>query len=114
MTNNFDIIFEQSNPLWGAFLEVNQATNGLLGSMILITIFIVSTYVFMRRTQDITKSLLSSLHITTIMALILFYAFKMSVTTATTPLVSEIVMLSLIMGEVISIAVIYFTRSKGS
>ena len=65
----------QDNPFLGLFFEVNEATAGFLAYCILLLIFIVASYVMMRRTQDIAKSLIGGLHITTILSILLFYHF---------------------------------------
>jgi len=109
MKYNFTTIFGETNPLYGAILEVNNATSHLLVPCILAIIFIVSSYVMIRRTQDMGKSLLSSMHIVMITSLILFYAGKMMGDV----LVTEVLMLSIIMIEIIGVAAIYFTRGKG-
>lgn len=107
---NFSTMFGEDNPLYGMILEVNNATNGLLIYFMLIVVYIVSSYIIMRRTQDINKSLLNSLHIVMILALILFYAGA----TSGVVLVSEVVMLTLIVAEILGIAGMYYMRMKGA
>jgi len=110
MKYNFTTTFAETNPLYGAILEVNNATSGLLIYCILAIIFIVSSYVMIRRTQDIGKSLLSSLHILMVTTLILFYAGKQMGNI----LVPEALMLTIIVAEIIGIAGLYFNRMKGA
>ena len=107
---NFTTTFAEANPLYGAMIEVNNATNHLLIYCILAIIFIISSYVMIRKTQDIGKSLLSSMHILMIVSLILFYAGKMMGDV----LVPEVLMLSIIMIEILGIAGLYFNRMKGA
>ena len=115
LKHDFAITNSQTNMFWGAMLDINNATSGMFGWAILLLIFAVSSYVFMRKTQDFGKSLLSGLHITTILAILLFYAGK--ITTGITivyPLVSEVVMLTLLVAEAVSVGGMYFLRNKGS
>jgi hypothetical protein len=104
---SFEYLNSTTNPIWGVMLEVNNATSGLLGYSLLAVVFVVSAFVFMRRTQDISKSLLSSLHITTILCLLLFYAGK----TTGYVFIGEVLFYALLVIEAVAIALVYFNRS---
>lgn len=108
MKYNFSLLGE-TDPFLGLILEVNNASNGLWGVLFLMFVFVVSTYVFLNRTQDIGKSSLMGLHICVLLGLIMFYAGKY----VGHVLLSEIFMLGLIILECGSLAGAYFMRSKG-
>lgn len=105
--HNFSILTSTDNPILGAIIEVNEAGSGILIYALLIVLFTISAYVLNKKTQDTEKSLITALHITTISALLLFYAGKTSGYT----LVPEVIMLGLLVIEAISIGAIYFVRS---
>ena len=107
---NLSTMYAQDNPMYGAMLEVNIATSGLLIYMILAIIFIVSAYSFIRRTNDIAKSLLSSVHIVMILSVILYYMGK----TTGYVLVPEVLLLSIVVVEIFGITGLYFNRMKGA
>jgi hypothetical protein len=90
-------------------VEVNNATNGFLTVGFLLLFFIVSTYVSNQKTQDISKSMIISLHMVTMLSLLLFYAGKVLSET----LIPDVLMLGILVIEGISIAGIYFARSDG-
>lgn len=115
LKHNLSILYSQNDPFWGIMLELNHATSGLLGWCILISIFGISVWVATKQTQDLTKSLLTGLWITSLIAIILFYASKATTgVTVIYPLVSEIVMLTLLVGSAVSVAGMYFLRNKGA
>tara|TARA_R100001530_G_scaffold109711_1_gene77069 strand:+ start:231 stop:539 length:309 start_codon:yes stop_codon:yes gene_type:complete len=98
-----------TDPFLGLILEVNNASNGLWGILFLLFVFTVSTYVYLNRTQDIGKSAIMGLHICVLLGLLLFYMGRLVGQT----LLHETVMLGLIVGEVFSLGMAYFMRSKG-
>lgn len=104
--HNLSLMNSIDNPLVGLIFDVNHATGGFLIYSILFLVFAVSSFVFNRKTNDIGKSMLSSLYITSLLALILFYGGKMQ----GIELVSEVVMLTLLVATAVSLAAIYFTR----
>lgn len=106
--HTFAILNSTSNPLWGAFLEVSEATNGSLGVGLLVLFFVVSTFVFIRRTQDVGKSLASSLHVVVILGLLLYYGGKVSGYVV----ISDVLMLGLIVAEVLTVAGLYYFRTN--
>lgn len=106
--NAFSILNSSSNPLWGAMLEVNEATSGGLGYSFIILIFIVSSFVVIRRTQDIGKSLATGLHITTMLTLILYYAGKVEGFI----FINDVTMLGLVVAEVLTIGGLYYFRTN--
>lgn len=115
LKHDLSLVFNSENPLWGLILEINAATSGLLGWAFLLVIYIVAAYVAIRQTQDTGKSLLSALWITTLSAVLLFYASKITTDVVVThPLVSEVVMLFLLVASAVATAGTYFLRNKGA
>ena len=108
MKNYFSLLNGTDNPLFGVILEVNAVTSGFLVYGLLFFLFVVSTWVFMRRTQDIGKSMLSSVHVVVIIGLLLFYMGK----TQGVVLVSDVFMLALLVVEALALAGIYYFRSN--
>jgi uncharacterized membrane protein YhaH (DUF805 family) len=107
--NNLSIMLGQDNPFLGLIFEVNEATAGFLAYCMLLLIFIVASYVMMRRTQDIAKSFIGGLHITTILSILLFYMGKLGGYV----LIPNLLMLALLVGESIAVALLYYQRMKG-
>jgi len=103
---NFSGMSDYGNPIWGAMVEIKSATAGLFPYVLLLVIFIVASYVFLRRTQDIAKSLISSNHIISVLTLILFYAGK----TSGVEFISEVFLLVVLVVECFGLAGLYFMR----
>lgn len=106
MKHDFAILSTIDNPILAILALINNATSGLFIYGILIAIFVVSLYVFMRRTSDIGKSLISSMHILTLLTAILYYAGKIGGII----LVADVFMLSIVVLESIALAGLYFMR----
>lgn len=104
--HNFSTMMGEDNPLWGVMLEVNNATNHFLAYTLITAIFIIATYVFMRKTNDIAKSLISATHISVILTILLFYAGK----SEGVVFVSDVFMLGLMVMEVLAIGGWYYMR----
>ncbi len=114
LKHNLSIMTSQSDPFWGVMLELNTASHGLFGWGIILIVFVVSSWVATKQTQDLGKSLLSGLWITTLTSLLLFFAGKGEVLASNIkPLVSEVMMLTMLSLTAISIAGMYFFRNKG-
>lgn len=103
---NFTGMATYDNPFVGLLVDVNSATSGFLFYAFLTLIFIVSAWVFINRIQDVGKSLLSSLHLTVVLSLLLFYAGKV----IGEVFVADIVMYALLVLEALSLAGLYFMR----
>lgn len=106
MKHDFVIFSQIDNPVFAIMALINNATNHLFAYGMIVSIFIVSLYVFMRRTNDIGKSLVSSMHIITLLTAILYYAGKIEGII----FISDIFMLSIVVLESIALAGIYFMR----
>jgi len=106
--HNFSLLANASNPLWGAMLEVNEATGKSLGIGILILIFVVASFVVIRRTQDTGKGLASALHVTAVLALLLYYAGRVDGFV----FISDVVMLGLVVAEIFAIGGLYYFRTN--
>lgn len=106
--HDFGLINNTNNIIWGVMLEVNNATSGFLGLSLLALIFIVSVFVGIRRTQDLGKSFATSLHITTVLGLLLYYAGKVS----GYEFIIDVVMLGLIVAEILLVGALYYFRTN--
>ena len=108
LKHNFSLLFGAENPIIGLIIEVNTNTNHFMMYSLLLIIFVVSSYVFIRKTQDISKSLISSTHIIAILSLILYYGGK----AANTIFIDEIFLLGILVIEAVSIALIYYNKKN--
>jgi hypothetical protein len=106
--HSFSLLNSTDNALWGVMLEVNNATEHFLGYGIIFLVFIVSSFVFIRRTQDLGKSLLSSSYIATVISIILYYAGKTSGVT----FISDVFMFGLLTITATATATIYYFRTN--
>lgn len=73
MKYDLDFLNGSDNVLWGALIEVNQATNGLFIYLLHFLIFAVALYVVFRRTGDTAHSVILSQFITLVLSIILYY-----------------------------------------
>ena len=107
---NFTYLKTIDNPFVGIIAELSHATAGVWGYTVLGVIYIVASYVFLRRTNDIGKSLISALHIITILSFLLFYMGR----EINVMIISDVFMLGVAVIESIAIAGIYFAKSKNN
>ena len=61
------------NPFFDSMVYVNTNTSGLLIYMFVLSFFIVLSYVFIKRTDDVPLSLVRSLFATNIISIIVYY-----------------------------------------
>lgn len=108
--HNLNIMNSIDNPLVGVIFEVNNATNGYLIYSLLMMIWLVAFFVFNRKTNDIGKSAISSLHIIVLLSILLFYAGKLQGYV----LIPEVLLLGLLVIEAISLAGIYYMRHSSN
>jgi len=108
--HNLSLMMSYDNPIWGAIVQVNEATNGFWIYLLLAAVFIISSYAIISKTNDIGKSLTSSMHIVMVLTVILFYAGKVT----NYVLVPELLLLAIIVVESIAIGGIYFMRAEGA
>jgi uncharacterized membrane protein len=108
MKHNFSIMFEQENPFVGAFVLINDVTSSYFWIAVLIMIYIVSSYVFLKKTQDIGKSLLSANHIIVIIAIIIYY-WGLTLNVSFLP---PVLVLGLIVLEVFSLGILMYKRNE--
>ena len=108
LKHDLSLLNSASNPLWGFIIEVSTATNHLFFPGIILSLFIILTWLFINRTQDIGKSFASSLFICSVLTLIIYYAGK----TAGINVISDIFMLGILVLTSMTIAGLYFSRSK--
>jgi len=109
MKYNYSLLGTGDNPFSSLMIVINEASGGLFTIALLFIIFMVSFYMFSKKTQDTGKSTLMSLHIVTLLALLLFYIGKIEGYV----LVTDILMYGLLVGEIVGVSVAYFSRSKG-
>ena len=103
---NYSELAGNSDPLTGLISLVSSATYSLLGFTLLLLIFIVLSYVYMRRTQDIGKSLTSAGFAASLSGLLLYYLGIF----VGLSLISDLVMYGAWVGVVLSIAGLWFFR----
>lgn len=108
LKHDFAYMSASDNALWGAMVEVNNATSGLFIHGLIVILFVVLAYTMIKSTQDIGKSLVSALFITSVISLILYYAGK----TQAVDFVSDVFMLGLLVVNAISITAIFYNRLK--
>ena len=112
MTNfkyNISGMFQDTNnPIWAIFLVANDASNYLLAYGILFIIFVVSGFVYLRKTSDIPKSLVSATFATSLSSLLLFYAGKVGGHTV----LPEILVLFMFVALSLSIGGLYYFRRE--
>ena len=108
--HNFSLLQEVNNPILAGILEVNNANSFIFAYSIIILTFVVSSFVFIKRTQDVGKSLLSACYISTTSSLMLYYAGKL----IGTDIVPDIVMLGLLIMLSLGIAGLRFSRMEGT
>lgn len=106
--HNFSDLASQDNPIFGMMLEVNNTTNAFLVYCFVILFFTIASFVIIKRTNDINKGMLYSLHITTILILLLYYGGLVAGLT----FVPSILILGLLTFEGIAIAGMYYARSN--
>lgn len=106
--HNFSEIGAASDPMTGMFSFLNGSDHTIFYAILLI-VMVVSTYVFLRRTQDIGKSMLFGLHVTTFITIIFFY-WGLSTGNIFIP---ELILLSLVVIEILSVSGLYYVRNKG-
>lgn len=104
---DFSIISNGSNDIFtNTFHEVSSATGDLLGVSIIFIVFSVLFTVFVKRTNDIGKSAISSIHVSVILSIILYYWGK----TAGFVGIPDIILLILIIIDVGLLAFIKYNR----
>lgn len=103
---NFSIFNAANDPVSGAIFEINNASSGFFSYVLLFVLFIITSYVIAKKTNDVSKSLLMSLHIVVIISLVMFYMGKIGGYV----LIPEILMLFLIVVESFAIGGMYYMR----
>ena len=104
--HNFTAMMDFDNPLVGVFSMINDATNHIFWYALLILIFTVSVYVYMRKTQDTGKSFVMGLHVITITGIIIYY-LGLSIGKVFLP---NIIILGIVMIEILSLGGIIYAR----
>ena len=106
--HNFSSLGTYDNPFIDMYVIINQATGSMVTYAILVLIFAVSFYVFIRKTQDMAKSLISSTHLLMLTSILLFFAGK----TIGVDFVSEVFMLGVLVFEAMAIGGTFYLRSN--
>lgn len=86
----------------------NNAVRGMFVYAIILLIFIVLAYVYIKKTDDIGLSLTRSLFASTIMALLFYYMGRMF----GFDLFSGVILIAMIIGVVVSTATLYYYRNR--
>lgn len=90
------------------FLYYNLQVGGLFVYAIILVIFVVLSYVYIMKTQDIGLSLTRSLFASTIIAILFYYMGKMF----GFDLFSGTILMAMIIGVVASTATLYYYRNR--
>lgn len=90
------------------FLYYNDAVRGLFVYAIILLIFVVLSYVYIMKTQDVGLSLTRSLFASTILAILFYYMGKMF----GFDLFSGIILMAMVIGVVCSTAILYYYRNR--
>jgi len=72
MKYDLSIFGDSTNPIWGAMVEVNIATNGMFMYLLHLMVFLIAVYIVNRRTGDAGFSIIFSQFITLLLSVILF------------------------------------------
>ena len=113
---NYNIVGNASDPLTGLVFEIQNAT-GILTYLLILLVAIISFYVFHKRTQDTGKSGISSIYISTITTILLYYwgiVGDYSTLTSGKMFVSDIMLFLIVSLLIISLSVNKFMRSSPS
>ena len=106
LKHSFEYMNLTDNALVNMYVTVDDASSHFVTYAILILIFVVSAYIIIRQFNDTGKSLLYSLHITTILALVLYYMGKV----IDYSFVPDVIILGLLVFESVAIAGLYYSR----
>lgn len=105
----YDFVYNYTDsPVFDTFIYVNTNVSGLLVYSIILAFFIVLSYVFIKRTDDVTLSLTRSLFATTMISIIFYYmgrSYNLS-------LFSGSFLIAMIFMLTISIAILYYQRNQ--
>lgn len=105
----YDFVYNYTNsPVFDTFVYVNSNVSGLLVYMLVLAFFIVISFVFIKRSDDITLSLTRSLFATTIVSIIFYYMGR----NYGIDLFSGSFLIAMILGLVISVSVLYYQRNQ--
>lgn len=91
-----------------SLIYANNNVNGLLVYGMVLTIFIVLSYVFIKKTDDVNLSLTRSLFISVIISIIFYYMGR----TYAVTLFSGTILIFMIIILVSSIGTLYFYRNR--
>lgn len=86
----------------------NNAVRGLFVYSIVLLIFVVLAYVYIKKTDDIGLSFARALFASTIVAILFYYMGKMF----GFDLFSGIILMAMVIGTVCSIATLYYYRNR--
>lgn len=86
----------------------NNAVSGLFVYSIVLLIFIVLAYVYIKKTDDVGLSLTRALFASTIVAILFYYMGRMF----GFDLFSGIILMAMVIGVVVSTATLYYYRNR--
>jgi hypothetical protein len=105
----YDLIYNYTgNVVVDTTVYVNNAVSGLLVYGIILAFFIIITYVFITRTDDVPLSLVRSLFATVIVSIITYYMGK----NYGLNLFSGSFLITMILVLVFSIGALYYNRNQ--
>ena len=108
LRHNFTYLKTDPNPITGFTKEITHATTGWVWYAVLFLVYVVFVYVFMQKTQDISKSMIQSLHIVVLVSICIYFAGIL----VNMVFISEVFLLALIVGEAMALAGIHYARKQ--
>jgi hypothetical protein len=108
MKYNLTYLNATENAFLGLYFEVDNASSHILSYGLLALLFVVSFYIFIRRTQDQLKSGISAMHIVTIVSLLIYFMGK----TNSVDTLSDIFMFGWLILYSSMVGVAYYLRTE--
>ena len=87
---------------------INTASGSIMAYLIVLIIFVVTSYAIIKRTNDVSKGILQGGYITTISTLLLYYAGKVR----GTDFVPDVIMLGMIIAVALGTGAIKYFRAE--
>jgi len=106
MKHNISGMLVSNSSMWDLTAGVNTASNFALAYAIIVLLFVVSSYFFIRKTSDTGKSFVTGGFLTVVASLLLFYGGKV----AGVVFIPDFVMLLMVVLFVFSLSLLYFVR----
>lgn len=105
----YDFNFSYTNNTYAdPMIYYNNAVRGLYVYSIILLIFIVLAYVYIKKTDDVGLSMTRALFASTIVAMLFYYMGKMF----GFDLFSGVILMAMVIGVVCSTATLYYYRNR--